>query len=40
MKKHTEVELGLMKDENEILKRELREANARRLLEQNQFILS
>jgi hypothetical protein len=34
-----DVEIGLMKDENEILKRELREANARRLLEQNQIIL-
>lgn len=39
LRKHSEVELGLLKDENEILKRELREANARRLLEQNQFIL-
>eukprot|EP00347_Sterkiella_histriomuscorum_P016871 403351526 len=39
LQKHFEVEVGLSKDENEILKRELREVNARRLLEQNQMIL-
>lgn len=33
LKKHLDVELGVIKDENEILKRELRDATARRLLE-------
>jgi len=36
LKKHFEIELGLMKDENEILKKELLESNIRRKHQQQQ----
>ena len=35
LKKHFEIELGLMKDENDILKKELLEANSRRKHQHN-----
>ncbi|CDW75884.1 UNKNOWN [Stylonychia lemnae] len=40
LKRHFDVEMGLLRDENEILKRELRDVNARRVLQQNQYILA